>query len=221
MIKLPVHVQQKKRGGGHWRGREKHGDRKGSNGSVEQYGYNDGDEDPAKYTILNRCKADEEGEALFEQYIAQCPQSIRLWSMYCSLFENHFINEKAEDIYLRAIQKCPHYELWSMYLSFMRRRMPLDRIYSSYRMAMETIQHDFRAGSFFVDYIALLKKAYNCQNEQAIQEKTCILLPEDSEVQSIVPKWARDRPTDPPLDNQAFCNISDQIELALVCISVH
>jgi len=148
--------------------------------------------------------------------LEQIPTSVRCWKMYCLLFENDPIVEKANSIYQRALSQCPHIEIWQFYLSFVRRRMTLDDVFSAYQQAMETIQHDFRSATIFTEYVALLKKAYNAQNEKGIAEKTCVLLPEDADVIQIIPRWIRERPNDPPLDKESFAKLSEQIDLNLV-----
>jgi len=165
---------------------------------------------------LGKCNANEEGEEKIEKLLKQIPTSIRCWKMYCLLFENGQDVEKANNIYQRALSQCPHVEIWQYYLNFVRRRMTLDDVFAAYKQAMETIQHDFRSAFIFTDYVALLKKAYNAQNEKGIAEKTCVLLPEDAEVHQIIPRWIRERPNDPPLDKESFTQLREQIDLNLV-----
>eukprot|EP00397_Hematodinium_sp_SG-2012_P007680 GEMP01007729.1.p1 GENE.GEMP01007729.1~~GEMP01007729.1.p1 ORF type:complete len:744 (-),score=119.85 GEMP01007729.1:1397-3586(-) len=166
--------------------------------------------------VLARCQPNVEGKVTFDECLKQCPTSIKYWIMYCQLFENDESSDSALSIYERAIRACPHADIWRLYLAFVRRRRSLDEVFAAYKDAIETIQHDWRAAFVFIEYVALLKRAYNVQNETSIAEKTSVLLPEDTNITQIVALWARERPTDPPLDHAQLAVLKEQIDLNLV-----
>jgi len=163
---------------------------------------------------LARCLPNDEGQAIFENCLEQCPTSISTWKLYCKLFEKTD-KEKALEIYRRATSACPHAEMWGYYFGFIWSTRSLNEIFATFKEAIDTIGHDFRAAWLFTEYVALLKRAYNVQNAKSIEEKTSVLLPEGDDIVQILARWKRDRPRD-PLENAQFAALHEQVDLNAV-----
>lgn len=96
----------------------------------------------------------------FERAVVQFPLGARIWGVYAEWCETQD-PVKALAIYRRCLQSVPMMNLWMSYLSLSKRHRSLEAIFKAYSEALDLLGTDARAGNIWVEYLTLLKHAYN------------------------------------------------------------
>mmetsp|Transcript_14047 Transcript_14047/g.22124 ORF Transcript_14047/g.22124 Transcript_14047/m.22124 type:complete len:851 (-) Transcript_14047:73-2625(-) len=117
---------------------------------------------------------------VFERAVEQFPSAARFWIAYAEWCEAQD-TEKALAVYSRCLNHIPSMELWTGYLLFCKRFLPLEEIFRAYQRSADILGTDSRAGQLWHEYLALLKKAYNVteKKKDADAEVSGKLLAED------------------------------------------
>jgi hypothetical protein len=115
---------------------------------------------------LQEAARDGKAVLVFERAVKQFPTSARIWTAYAEWCENQD-TPLALSVYKRCCRQVPSLDLWLSRLTFYKRHQPLEEIFRSYADTVDLLGTDSRAGGVWMEYIALLKRAYN-----AVQKKT-------------------------------------------------
>jgi len=118
---------------------------------------------------------------VFERAVKQFPCSARIWTAYAEWSESQEGEDAALSVYERCLQQVPSLDLWSSYLTFCKRNLPVEEVIRAYQRAVDLLGTDWRAGLLWAEYLALLKRCYNAhqRKENPDAEVSGKLLAED------------------------------------------
>lgn len=104
-------------------------------------------------------------EQVFERAVTCLQQAPRIWIMYADWSEGQD-TVSALAVYQRCLQHIASFDLWSSYIGFCKRLMPLEEIFRAYARTADLLGTDHRAGAFWAEYLSLLKHIYNIQQRK-------------------------------------------------------
>jgi len=72
----------------------------------------------------------------------------------------------AQAVYDRCLAQIPSIELWTAYLTFCKRLLPLEEVTKAYAKAVDLLGTDHQAGIIWTEYMTLVKHIYNTQTKK-------------------------------------------------------
>lgn len=102
---------------------------------------------------------------VFERAVKQFPFAARIWTAYAEWCEAQD-TAQALAVFQRCLQQVPSLDLWTQYMAFCKRFLPLEDVLRAYQRAVDLLGTDSRAGLMWTEYLALLKHAYNVQQKR-------------------------------------------------------
>lgn len=137
----------------------------------------------ADYLTLERLIRERPSVSNLEKAVQLFPTCAIFWSTYLDyLFETP---EKAIRIAEKAVNACPHVDLWRRYLSVAKQMYRLPDLYPLYEKAVNSIGMDGKASDIWTEYLYVLRAVYNtqvlvqynCLENPAMLPPTAILVP--------------------------------------------
>ena len=129
---------------------------------------------PAPSFVSNvRVSPDEKLEDL-ERDLNSNRSATLYWVKLAKYYEENKDSSAALQTYQDGVKKCPHFDLWAHYLNFVK-----SRVGATVKQVLEVLEegfnsgmyNDYRAGPFFLEYVALLKKImiYQARNAHELE----------------------------------------------------
>ncbi len=159
-----------------------------------------------EYFAMEALIRDRPSLANMEKAVQLFPSCAIFWTSYLDfLLENP---EKAFKVAGRAVEGCPHIDLWRRYLSLGKSLFRLPQIFPIYEKAVVEVGCDPKAVDFWVEYLYLLRAIFNTQLMAQFNLEDPALLP----LGSFLLPLSSNRPpglTDDMVDLESIKSMSD------------
>lgn len=98
---------------------------------------------------------------LYERCVAHFPSAACVWYQWLEAELRSRQIEPMEGIFERCLLRCPHVELWRLYLSYLRheKQTSSKELLPAYELLLQAVGTDVNAGSLWNEYVGLL-----CEN---------------------------------------------------------
>ena len=98
---------------------------------------------------------------LFERCVEVFPSAAICWYQYIETEMRARELQCVEALFERCLLQCPHIELWSLYLRYLKveKRCDAKEVLQAYTLLLEAIGADVSAGPLWIEYVGLLRDA--------------------------------------------------------------
>lgn len=98
---------------------------------------------------------------LFERCVEHFPSAACVWRQWIEAETRNRCLEKVEGLFERCLLKCPHVELWRLYVHYLRveKRCQPKEMQQAYELLLQAVGADVGAGPLWNEYVGLLSDA--------------------------------------------------------------
>ena len=110
--------------------------------------------------VMQQC-VPEDFRPVFESCTQFFPNAAMVWRQWVEAEIRANCFDQVEGIFERCLLRCPHLELWRLYLQYLKdaKRVPAKELQAAYELLLEAVGPDVRSAPLWLEYVALLKSA--------------------------------------------------------------